>query len=63
MLFLDQDLSAKIASVSVKRGGGLAPLHAASKSEVSHDGEDELCGTVAFKASKAVLQYKTVVVA
>jgi hypothetical protein len=63
MLFLVQDLSAKVASVSVRRGRGLAPTHAASRSEVSHEGEDELCGMAAFKASKALLQYKTVVVA
>jgi 3-polyprenyl-4-hydroxybenzoate decarboxylase len=59
MLFLDQDLSAKVASGSVVRGCGLVPWHAASRSDVSHGGEVE----VVIKASKALLRYRILVVA
>jgi len=47
----------------VVRGFGLAPREAASRSETSHEGEDELGGTVAIKALKALLQYTISVVA
>jgi len=63
MLFLDQDLSTNVASGSVVRGCGLAPRQAASSSEASHEGEDELGGTLAIKALKALLQYTIPVVA
>jgi hypothetical protein len=63
MLFLDQHLFTKVASFSVVRGCGLVPWQAASTSEASHEGEDEAWEKAAFKAPKALLQYKMSLVA